>query len=132
MSRILLDTSGYSAFLRGHPGVKEEMRTAEEVLLSAVTIGELHAGFLHGKRVKKNQKELQELLASSRVSIAKVDADTAERYGVIQNTLWERGAPIPTNDIWIAAHAMQLAARLVTTAEHFRRIPQVLVRYYKP
>jgi len=37
------------------------------------------------------------------------------------------GTPIPTNDIWIAASAMQFGLTVVTTDEHFRNVGEILV-----
>ncbi len=33
-----------------------------------------------------------------------------------------RGRPIPTNDVWIAAHAMETGADLVSADRHFQHI----------
>jgi len=40
--------------------------------------------------------------------------------------------PIPTNDIWIAASAMQHGLRLLTTDAHYQKIDQVIVDYLAP
>ncbi|MEI8139196.1 MAG: PIN domain-containing protein [bacterium] len=36
-------------------------------------------------------------------------------------------APIPTNDIWIAATALELGASLITYDAHFATIPGLIV-----
>ena len=54
-----------------------------------------------------------------------MDEETAERYAVILN--WMIGRPIPTNDLWIAASAMQYGLTILTTDAHFTHIAQVLV-----
>ena len=61
-----------------------------------------------------------------------MDDETAERYAVILNGLWTAGTPIPTNDIWIAASAMQYGLTVVTTDAHFLKIPQILVSHSSP
>ena len=55
--------------------------------------------------------------------------ETAERYAAILNSLWQAGTPIPTNDIWIAASAMEYGLRIVTTDEHYKKIPQIMVDF---
>lgn len=80
MSRILLDTSAYSAFMRGDLAVEEAIQTAEAIFLNPVVVGELRVGFLRGRARQKNEERLKQFLASSRVSIVPVDEDTAERY----------------------------------------------------
>jgi tRNA(fMet)-specific endonuclease VapC len=132
MSRALLDTSGYSAFMRGDPAVKEMLQTVDAISVNAVVLGELRAGFLRGRMRQKNEARLRQFLASSRVSALAVDEETAERYAVILNGLWNAGTPIPTNDIWIAASAMQYGLAVITTDAHFLKIPQILVWHSPP
>ena len=36
--------------------------------------------------------------------------------------LKQKGTPISTNDIWIAAHAMESGADLISFDEHFKKI----------
>ncbi|NGZ11511.1 MAG: type II toxin-antitoxin system VapC family toxin [Nitrospira sp. LK70] len=132
MSRVLLDTSAYSAFMRGDIGVKEVIQTADAIYLNPVVLGELRVGFLRGRAQRRNEERLRQFLASSRVSILTVDDETAERYAVILNGLWASGTPIPTNDVWIAASAMQYGLTVVTTDAHFLKIPQILVSHSVP
>jgi len=47
----------------------------------------------------------------------------ARRYGALFASLRRAGTPIPTNDIWIAAAALQVGARVVTFDTDFGRIP---------
>ena len=132
MSRILLDTSGYSAFMRGDAVVKEMLQTVDAIYVNAIVLGELRVGFLRGRMRQKNEERLRQFLASSRVSIIAVDEETAERYAVILDALWTAGTPIPTNDMWIAASAMQYGLAVLTTDAHFLKIPQILVWHTPP
>ena len=131
MTRVLLDTSAYSAFLRGHEEVQLALQQAEEIYVSPIILGELHAGFRRGRRRKKNERELLSFLSSPRVAVADVVEETAVRYAEILSFLRSAGTPIPTNDIWIAAGAMQHGLRVLTTDTHYQRIPQVVVDYYE-
>lgn len=47
---------------------------------------------------------------------------TADRYARVAVQLRRKGRPIPTNDIWIAAHAMETGADLVSLDEHFAEV----------
>jgi tRNA(fMet)-specific endonuclease VapC len=129
MSRILLDTSAYSAFMQGVEEIKLAVQRADEIYLNAIVMGELQAGFLRGGRREKNEGELQAFLSSPRVAILGLDEETAGRYAVIRNGLWQAGTPIPANDIWIAATAMQHGLRILTTDSHYLSIQQVIVDY---
>jgi predicted nucleic acid-binding protein len=65
------------------------------------------------------------------VKLLDVTEETAERYAIILNSLWQAGTPIPTNDIWIAASAMEHGLELLTTDEHYQKVPQVIVSYFR-
>ena len=129
MTRILLDTSVYSALMTGHAAAAAAVREAEEIYLSAIVLGELMGGFVRGSRRLKNERQLAEFMESPRVAVVDVDDDTAARYAVIYDAMRNAGTPIPTNDIWIAASAMQYGLRLVTLDAHFQRVPQVLTDF---
>jgi len=119
---ILLDTSAYSAMMRGHKEVTDRVRRAERVILSAVVAGELLLGFRLGARPKKNLAELEAFLDNPYVSLMPVTPTTADRFARIAAALRARGRPIPTNDIWIAAHAMETGAELLSFDAHFEAI----------
>ena len=116
--------------MRGQAGVCAIVRASEEIFLSTIVMGELAAGFIKGNRRRKNEDELRRFLASPRVGVLDVTEETAERYAVILNSLWRAGTPIPTNDIWIAATAMEYGLRVVATDEHYRKVPQIMVDYF--
>jgi predicted nucleic acid-binding protein len=130
IARILLDTSAYSAFKRGQPEVGAAVRSADGVVLNPVVVGELLAGFARGHHRRRNERELDDFLSSFRVSIAPIDEETATRYATVLNALRSSGTLIPTNDIWIAATAMQHGCRIVTTDAHYQHVAQVVVDLY--
>lgn len=125
MSRVLLDTSAYSAFMRGDEAEVQSIREAREIRLTPVVLGELLAGFRRGTRRKENEALLVRFLASPRVRVLALDEETADRYAIILNALRAAGTPVPTNDLWIAASAMQHGLKVLTTDAHFGKIPQV-------
>ena len=126
-NRIVLDTSAYSEYLKGNEAVKSIIQKADEISVTPVILGELISGFVKGRYEKKNRDILNEFLTSPRVSIIDVDEETSERYAIIINYLREQGTPIPTNDIWIAASAMQYGLKILTTDKHYLKVPLVLV-----
>ncbi len=128
MSALLLDTSAYSAFKRGHAGAADALRRADRILLPSVVIGELLAGFELGSRGQRNRDELADFLASPRVAIVDVTQATGQRYAHIFAYLRRAGTPIPTNDIWIAALAMEHGVEMLTSDGHFQRVPHILVQ----
>ena len=131
INRILLDTSAYSAFLRGHAGVKLAIQQAGEIFLNPIVVGELLAGFAMGNHERKNKTILHEFFSSLRVKFIGMDEETSERYAVITNHLRKQGAPIPSNDLWIAASAMQYGLKVLTTDSHYLKVPQIITEWYK-
>jgi tRNA(fMet)-specific endonuclease VapC len=65
------------------------------------------------------------------MNFLRIDEETAERYAEILAGLRVAGTPLPINDIWIAASAMQYGLLVLTTGAHFRLIPQILVDCYE-
>ena len=56
------------------------------------------------------------------MSFVPVGPVTADRYSRIATSLRAKGNPIPTNDVWIAAHAMETGADLVSADRHFEAV----------
>ena len=120
--KVLLDTNAYSALMRGDSSVADRVRKSEEVLMSAVVSGELLFGFRNGSRFAKNVKELETFLQNPYVRFLPINLTTADRFSRVAVELKRKGTPIPTNDIWIAAHAMETGADLISFDEHFRSV----------
>lgn len=120
--RILLDSNAYSNLMRGDSRIAELARRAEEILLSAIVVGELMYGFRGGSRFDVNVEELRSFLDSPNISVVPVGHTTADYYSRVAASLRAKGRPIPTNDIWIAAHAMETQAELVSADRHFDHV----------
>ena len=118
---VLLDTSAYAHFRRGQRDVVEILTNAQNVYLSAVTVGELEAGFVLGSRPEENRTNLREFVSESFVTVVNVDVAVATLYGNLFARLRKAGTPVPTNDIWIASCAMHIGAQLVTFDSDFDR-----------
>jgi len=123
--KIFLDTSAYSAFMRGHDPILDLIQQAGRIAVNPIVLGELLAGFRLGKRTVKNNNLLERFLDSPRVASLPIDDGTARRYSDIVEHLRRAGTPIPTNDLWIAASAMQHGLILVSTDTHFEKVPQI-------
>lgn len=124
--RLLLDTNAYSSLLRGAEETAAYVRRAERILMSATVIGELMYGFRYGSRYAHNMQQLIAFLDSPHVDLLPVTLVTAERFGYLANALRSKGTPIPSNDIWIAAHAVEHGASLLSYDGHFTHVEDVL------
>lgn len=126
MKRILLDTNAYVAFKRGDAGAAEVVRLADRIGMSAVVLGELLSGFVGGTHEERNRRELAEFLASPRVEVLPIGGETAEHYALTFRSLRRRGKPVPTNDLWIAATALEHGYSVYTLDEHFKVIEGIV------
>ena len=120
--KVLLDSDAYSRLMRGDDQTAAVVRDATEILMSAVAIGELLYGFRHGSQFDRNATDLRSFLDNPYVSFVPVGSITADRYSRIASALRAQGSPIPTNDVWIAAHAMETGADLVSADRHFEAV----------
>ncbi len=127
MRRILIDTNAYAAFKRGDARTLDVFRHAPEIALNATVMGELLAGFASGSHAARNRRELAEFLQSPRVRQLVVDAETAEHYAVLFAGLRKKGRPVPTNDLWIAASAMQYGYAVFSFDKHFSEMENLIV-----
>jgi len=128
MNKILIDTNIYSYAMRGDNEVTSCLQQVTHIGISSISIGELLSGFKAGNKEEINRQELNIFLDSSRVSLYYVDEFTAEFYSAILNQLKKQGTPIPTNDIWIAATALQQGLPVYTLDKHFNHIAGLLLR----
>lgn len=108
--------------MKGESTVVEILRQIDVIGISTISIGELYSGFTNGSREAENKAELAFFLDSPRVVVHGIDVETAEFYALILNNLKKAGTPIPTNDIWIAAVAVQHGYKLFTKDKHFNAV----------
>ena len=127
MKKVLLDTNAYTALRRGDEAVLDVLGRADTVYMSAIVLGELHAGFKGGSQEARNRKQLEEFNSRPTVRILHVTQETAEVFGTVKHRLKTAGTPIPINDVWIAAQATENGAYLVTYDEHFNSVPGILL-----
>ena len=125
MSTIILDTNAYSSYLSGDKEVLSVLTNADICYLSIFVLGELYAGFKGGNREKENLDILQTFIKKRKIAVLPASNDTAVNFAHIKNELKKAGTPLPVNDIWIAAHALETQAMVVTYDQHFSKIPEI-------
>ncbi len=127
MKTLALDTNAYSGFKRGQLEVVDQLARAEHILIPVPVLAELRIGFRGGSKEAFNLDELEQFLSSPRVEICSLTEQTAILYAEIFGTLQRKGTPIPLNNIWIAAAAMEQGAILLSADVHFTRIDGLLL-----
>ncbi|HAR34117.1 MAG TPA: VapC toxin family PIN domain ribonuclease [Desulfobacter sp.] len=124
--KICIDTNIYSAFKKGDEQITQLLETCDELLIPTIVLGELYAGFYLGSRLKRNLEELATFINMPGVIIIDIDKEIADRYGSLIKILRKQGTPIPTNDVWIAAAALEKGTKLVSFDAHFNNIPGIV------
>lgn len=124
---LLLDTNAYTALVKGQPEVVANVKRAQAIYFSAIVAGELLFGFRNGNRFEQNRETFATFLANPYVRFLPVTQVTADRFGRVADGLKQKGTPIPTNDIWIAAHAFETGAELVTFDKHFSHVDGLVI-----
>ena len=119
MKTIVLDTCAYTRLLVGEEAVLDAISTAETVYISVFVLGELYAGFTGGSRERENKAFLQRFLLKPTVKILNATSETAEIFGLVKSNLKKAGKPLPINDVWIAAHAIETGSVFITYDAHF-------------
>ena len=116
----LLDTNIIVCLLNGEPTVLDALSRLGNVAIPTTVLGELYFGAMRSSLPEKNVARLEEL--AGHTPVISCDAETAREYGRIKSQLLGIGRPIPENDIWIAALALQHNATLVTRDGHFANV----------
>lgn len=120
--KVLLDTNGYRALRDGDASVLETIEEAQVVYVSTIVLGEILVGFALGNREQKNRKILSLFLEQPTVRLLPVTKTTADFYAQVKVGLQKKGKPIPLNDVWIAAQAMETGSTLLTFDQHFEHV----------
>jgi len=118
---VLLDTTVAVAHLRGVAAVSERLAQARTRYLPTVALGELHFGLWRSARREVNRGQLDRWLHV--IVLLPISAATAVRYGELKQQLALAGTPIPENDLWIAAVALEHGLPVATRDEHFALVP---------
>ena len=108
----------------------EKISGSDSILISPVMLGELMFGFRKGAKFEQNMRMLRRFLDHEAVEVAPLGEVTADRYSRIVMQLKKDGSPIPINDVWIAAQAMEHGAELLTSVRHFEQVAGLACTIY--
>jgi predicted nucleic acid-binding protein len=123
--RILIDSNRFIDFCAGDAEVLEAFESAALLVIPFVVLAEIRIGALSLRQGAGQARVLNELLNQPGVrTIHSTDA-TTHHYAAIYAQLKRRGRPIPTNDIWIAALAIEHSLVLYSRDAHFDEIPSL-------
>lgn len=119
-NNCLLDTSVILHVFKQDKVIAARLDTFEEIYVTPVVVGELSYGAYASADPARHIKQIENFLLNCKTAF--IDNTTSDIYGKIKAALKRKGKPIPENDIWIAAVAIQHNLPLYTTDKHFAEI----------
>jgi tRNA(fMet)-specific endonuclease VapC len=118
---VILDTNALSAYADGAPPVVQQIDAADELHIPVIVLGEYRFGIA----TSRHQREYEAWLRRGRAfwNLLPVVEETATHYAKIRRQLKKAGAPLPANDVWIAALARQHDLPVLSRDTHFDSVP---------
>jgi tRNA(fMet)-specific endonuclease VapC len=120
---VILDTNAISALAAREAPLLERLRAVDTLALSFISVAEFRFGLLGSNRPEQGLELLNQLIA--RIPTLYPDAATVGRYSQIADDLKRTGRPIPQNDMWTAALALQHVLPVVSRDRHFDFVPGI-------
>ena len=118
---MILDTNALSAFIDGDRAVGQLVAHRDRVAIPVIVLGEFRYGLAGSRRHATYEAWLDEYLPD--FDVLAVSAETAVVYASVRFALKRKGRPIPANDVWIAALALQHRLPVLTRDAHFDAVP---------
>ena len=114
---MILDTNALSAWAEGRVAIGPPLRSADRLVVPSVVLGEYWFGIRQSRHRSRYEDWLSRYLPLTEVAV--VTSATASAYADIRLELKRAGAPIPPNDVWIAALARQHGLAILSNDGHF-------------
>lgn len=114
---MILDTNALSAFVDGDAGVGEALRREPRAAIPVIVLGEFRYGVAESRHRAAYEAWLKSHLPH--FEVLAVTEETSVAYAALRVALRRSGRPIPANDAWIAALALQHRLPLLSRDEHF-------------
>ncbi len=119
---IVADTNIFIDIMKGDASLARKLELLNEVYLSPIVLAELYFGVYRSASPAKHLNKIAIAIAIENCKRLAIDAGTSEIFVGIKLRLFAKGQPIPENDIWIAASAIQHNLPVFTTDRHFVEI----------
>jgi tRNA(fMet)-specific endonuclease VapC len=123
--RILLDSNRFIDYCAGDEEVTARLETTAAICIPFIVVAEIRAGALLTKRGLSQVRALNAMIQQPGVSVVHTTDTTCHHYAALYARLRAAGTPIPTNDLWIAALAIELGLVLYSRDAHFEHFPEI-------
>ncbi len=124
---FLVDTNAAIGYINGDEKIRVFFDKTEALFTtSVIVLGELYFGAENSQPRESNKAQIEGFIAE--ITVLMCDPETAKHYGRIYQKLKTAGRPIPVNDIWIAATAIQHDLTLISRDHHFQAVDGLAVQ----
>lgn len=117
---MILDTNAVSALFEGDRALARVLGVAARHELPCIVVGEYRYGLARSKHRRSLLSLLEELVRES--VVLDIGLGTAEAYALVRERLRRKGRPLPENDIWISALAIEHGLDVVSRDTHFDHV----------
>lgn len=124
-NKVLLDTNIVIELFKGDQKILAFLDEQQNVFIAAAVLAELYLGAYRSANEQKHIDQIRTFLLQCTVLSA--DQATAESCAKVKAALLKKGKPIPENDIWIAATALQYNLPLYTHDKHFSEVDNIVL-----
>ena len=126
MNALLPDTNVLIDFFKGDAAAAGTIASFDRILLCTTVLGEYKAGIdCTTKAGRAYAVKLAAFMEDPAVRVVGGTVITADYYARVFQELKRKGSPIPQNDLWIAAFALEHSATLFSHDTHFSDIPML-------
>ena len=120
---MILDTNALSAFVDGDAAIGAVLRRQARAVIPVIVLGEFRYGIAESRHRSAYEAWLESQLRH--FDILPITDETAVAYAALRVALKHAGRPIPANDAWIAALALQHRLPILSRDRHFDAVPNV-------
>jgi tRNA(fMet)-specific endonuclease VapC len=117
---MIVDTNALSAAADDEPTLIAILTRASQMVIPVIVLGEYRYGIAQSRHCAAYENWLAGLLRDC--AVLDINEPTTQHYAKITLELRQKGKPIPTNDLWIAALCRQHSLPLLSRDGHFDHV----------
>lgn len=120
---MILDTNAVSGLFEGDAALEAVLARDARHELPVIVIGEYRYGLARSRRRRSLVPLFNELVRAS--TVLSIGLETAAAYAAVREALRAKGTPIPENDVWISALAIEHGLDIVSRDTDFDHVAGV-------
>ena len=114
---MIIDTNALSAWAEAEHELLQSLAPVSQLVLPIIVVGEYKQGILRSRHRDQLTEWLNTTIREVRLGL--ITLATTDMYARVQLMTRDKGRPIPTNDAWIAALALEHDLPVLSRDSHF-------------